>query len=86
MNLTPETDREIYISLNNEVQKLRETIERFGAALLNLENNKFNNHEQRIETLEKIETERRGMWKLFIVIQVIIAITIGVLTIKAFMN
>lgn len=86
MNLKPETDREIYLSLNNEVQKLRETIERFGAALLNLENNKFNNHEERIEALEKIETERRGMWKMFIVIQVVIAVTIGILTIKSFTN
>lgn len=86
MNLKPETEREIYMSLNNEVQKLRETIERFGAALLNLESNKFNNHELRIEALEKTETERKGMWKLAMAFQAVIAIAIGILTIKAFLK
>ncbi len=62
MNMEPETDREVLISLNGEVKALRETIERLEASLMTLENTKFANDEIRITTLEKSEHERSGIW------------------------
>lgn len=86
MEFTANTEREIYMSLNNEVQKLRETIERFGTALLHLENTKLNSHELRIEALERSEQERKGMWKMVIGIGIFLSIAISILTIKTFMK
>ena len=84
MELKPETEREIYINLNNEVRNLRDAIERFGNQLLNLETTKFNNHEARIEALEKIEQERRGMWKLILAIGIFLSIAVSVIALKIF--
>jgi len=84
MNMEPETDREVFISLNGEVKALRETIERFGLALMNLENTKFANHELRISSLEKTENERSGMWKLILAIGVILSIASATILVKLF--
>lgn len=84
MNMEPETDREVFISLNGEVKALRETIERFGASLMTLENTKFANHEIRITTLEKSEHERSGMWKLILGIGVLLSIASATILVKLF--
>jgi len=82
--IEPQTEREIYISLSGEVKSLRESIERFGNQLLSLENNKFSNHELRIEGLERIEQERKGMWKLVVGIGLFLSIAVSVIAIKIF--
>ena len=84
MEFTPSTDREIYQSLNNEIKNLREAIERFGGQLFNLETNKFTNHELRIEALERIEQERKGMWKLILAVGVFLSIAVSVIAVKLF--
>lgn len=84
MSLEPETDREIFISLNGEVKQLRETIERFGGALMILEQTKFVNHENRINALEKSEDERKGMWKFVVAVGIILSIASTVIAIKMF--
>ena len=86
MDLKPTTEREIYLSLNNEIHNLHEAINRFGTQLLNLETNKFNNHELRIGTLERQESERKGMWKLILAIGIFLSIAVTILTIKAFLT
>jgi len=82
--MEPETDREIFISLNAEVKQLRETIERFGTSLVTLENTKFANHELRIASLERIEHERSGMWKLILGILTILSIASATILVKIF--
>jgi len=82
--MEPETDREIFISLNGEVKQLRETIERFGTSLMTLENTKFANHEVRIASLERTEHERSGMWKLVLAIGILLSIASATILVKIF--
>lgn len=86
LNLQPETEREFFLSFNNEIKNLRETIERFGQSLINLENTKFNNHELRLNILEKIESERKGMWKFILICGTIMGLLLSILTIKTFIK
>ena len=86
MDIKPETEREIYLNLNNEVRNLSAAIERFGAQLLNLENTKFNNHELRIENLERTEQERKGMWKFVIGIGIFLSIAVSMIALKTFLK
>lgn len=84
--MEPVTDREALISFSGEIKNLRETIERFGSSLLNLENNKFVNHETRLATLESDKSERKGAVKFLIFIGTFLGILLTILTIKSFLK
>lgn len=82
--MEPETDREEIILLNVEMKQLRESLDRFGNALLNLENNKFEALSQRVDSLEMNEAERDGAYKFMKLIGIVLAICVSILTIKSF--
>lgn len=64
MALEPKTDREAMIELSGDIKSLRETIERFGKALIHLETKKVDNHEARLDELFLWKNEINGGWKL----------------------
>jgi hypothetical protein len=84
--MEPITDRETMIYFSQEIKQLREAIERFGVSLLNLENNKFGNHEIRLATLESDKSERKGAVKFLIFIGTFLGILLTILTIKSFLK
>ncbi len=62
--MEPITDREELITLNGEIKQLRQTIERYGEALLRLEDTKINDQEERITKIERWWSEWQGVYKL----------------------
>ena len=62
--MEPITDREIMLKLDSNVSQLKDSIERFAAALEKLEETKIKDHDDRITKIEKWMSEWSGAYKI----------------------
>jgi hypothetical protein len=69
----PKTDRELLLKLDSQIEKLSESIDRFGETLKNIEEKKIAGLEKRITELEKWQQMANGGWKTFTIVSAIIA-------------
>lgn len=81
--MEPNTDREIMIRLDGNVNSLREAIERFAKALENLEETKIKEHELRLTKIEKWMAEWSGAYKIIAVAALVLGI---IATLKSFIK
>lgn len=73
----PQTDRELLLKLNGEIENLSKAINEFGRTLRDLEERRIGGLETRIEALETVWFKFQGGWKLAVVIWAIMTAGFG---------
>lgn len=66
------TDRESLIRIDAKLDNMCEAVERLANAIDKFEGEKYDDHEKRIRSLEDERNERKGMYRFFIIITVVI--------------
>lgn len=73
----PQTDRELLLKLNGEIEKLGIAIERFGDKLTEIEERKIGRIEEKLESLVKWQQQMAGAWRLFMIVWPIVTAIIA---------
>jgi len=73
------TDREWLIKIDGKIERtdakldnMCEAVERLANAIDKFETEKYEDHEKRLRSLEDERNERKGMYRLFIIVTVIL--------------
>lgn len=68
----PQTDRELLLKLNGEIERLAESIRFFSKTLQEIEDKKIASIDKRVAEMEKIWSQVSGGWKFAVVIWAIL--------------
>jgi hypothetical protein len=71
----PQTDRELLLKLNGEIEKLAFSITNFSQTLKEIEEKKIAGLDVRISAIEKVWTQFSGAWKFVLFIWTILTAT-----------
>lgn len=75
----PQTDRELLLKLNGEIENLARAIDSLGDKLVEIEEKRIGGLEERVLIVEKWKEQISGGWKLAIAIWAVLTIIGGYL-------